>query len=140
MPTTTTTPYLFFKGDCADAMKFYEKALNGKLELIRFADTPGGSPNDMPPDGIMHAYLTFDGGALMASDDMTPSYKPMAGFYVAVSYPTVDEATRTYEALSNGAKNIVMPLGKTFWSEAFSMFVDRYGTPWMISQASERPE
>jgi PhnB protein len=28
-----------------------------------------------------------------------------------------------------------MPLGKTFWSEAFGMLTDRFGTNWMISLA-----
>jgi Uncharacterized protein conserved in bacteria len=26
-----------------------------------------------------------------------------------------------------------MPMGPTFWSQAFGMLVDRFGTPWMVS-------
>lgn len=26
-----------------------------------------------------------------------------------------------------------MPFGKTFWSPAFGMVTDRFGTPWMVN-------
>ena len=33
--------YLSFNGNCAEAMRFYETTLNGKLEaLLTFAETP----------------------------------------------------------------------------------------------------
>jgi PhnB protein len=28
---------------------------------------------------------------------------------------------------------VTMPLQKTFWAEAFGMFADRFGTPWMVN-------
>ena len=38
--------YLFFDGTCADAMRFYEGALGGKLDLITHAQSPtaGSTP------------------------------------------------------------------------------------------------
>ncbi|HEX2834075.1 MAG TPA: VOC family protein [Thermoanaerobaculia bacterium] len=133
-----TTPYLFFNGNCAEAMKFYEKALGGTIKgMLTYADTPPGeAPPNVPQNGIMHAYLTFDGGALMASDDMTENYQGMHGVMVAVAYRTADEATRIYNALSEGG-TILAPIGKTFWSQAFGMFRDRFGTPWMVYQSDE---
>jgi PhnB protein len=131
------TPYLFFKGNCADAMKFYEQTLGGKLQLLTYGDGPEGqAPPDTPKDAIMHAYLTFDGGALMASDDLSPSFKGMSGTMVALAYRTADEATRIFNVLSAGGE-IIMPIEKTFWSEAFSMFKDRFGTSWMVYQSPE---
>jgi len=53
-------------------MRFYQKTLGGKLELM----TQGQSAvaDKLPPDSkerIMHARLVLDGGGvLMASDDM----------------------------------------------------------------------
>jgi PhnB protein len=32
--------YLFFDGTCADAMRFYERTLGGKLDLITHAQSP----------------------------------------------------------------------------------------------------
>jgi PhnB protein len=128
-------PYLFFNGNCAEAMRFYEKVLGGKLEMMmkaseapEGADCPGASA-----DAIMHACVVVDGRRLMASDWMSPEpYPGMNGVSLSLVYPTVDEAKRKFEALLEGGK-IGMPLGQTFWVEAFGMLVDKYGTSWMVS-------
>ena len=41
------------------------------------------------------------------------------------------EAARIFDALGDGGE-IQMPLGETFFSPAFGMCIDRFGTPWMI--------
>ena len=126
--------YLFFHGRCAEAMRFYEQTLGGKLEaLFTYGESP--DPEHCPAgakDLIMHARLQLGSGALMASD--TPpgeAGKPMAGFALSLNYGTADEARRIFDALSQGG-SVTMPMQKTFWSEAFGMFTDRFGTPWMV--------
>ena len=42
------------------------------------------------------------------------------------------EAKRVFEALADGGE-VTQPIGETFWSPAFGMCVDRFGTPWMVS-------
>jgi len=44
----------------------------------------------------------------------------------------VDEAKRVFEALADGGE-VRQPIVETFFSPAFGMCVDRFGTPWMIS-------
>jgi PhnB protein len=126
--------YLFFNGNCGEAMRFYERTLGGKLEMMKAKDSPAAGKT--PPgteDKILHSRLAFDGGVLMASDWMdTKPYPGMGGFSVSVAHPKVEDAKRVYDALSKGGQ-VSMPLGKTFWVEAFGMVVDRFGTPWMIS-------
>jgi PhnB protein len=131
MPKLDT--YLFFNGNCAEAMRFYEKTLGGKLDMMAEKDAPktaqGPKGNS---DKILHARLAFDGGVLMASDWLAPQkYPGMGGFSVSITYTKVDEAKRAYDTLSKGGQ-VTMPLDKTFWVEAFGMVVDRFGTPWMI--------
>jgi PhnB protein len=129
--------YLFFDGNCAEAMRFYERALGGKLEILMThaqspaaAQTPPGSANR-----IMHARLVIDGRALMASDAMVGErYEGMKNFSLSLVYGTVAEAKRVFEVLAEGGK-IKMPMQKTFWAEAFGMLVDRFGTPWMVNGA-----
>ncbi len=58
-------------------------------------------------------------------------YEGMKGFWVSLIYPSNDKAKQVFEALTNGG-GVVMPMQKTFWSEAFGMGTDRYGTPWMV--------
>jgi len=126
--------YLFFDGTCADAMRFYERTLGGKLDLITHAESPVAAQS--PPgsgDRIMHARLTIDGGTLMASDSMAGQpYEGMHGFSLALEYPTATDAQRVFDALAAGGQ-VRMPVQKTFWAEAFGMLVDRFGTPWMVN-------
>jgi PhnB protein len=126
--------YLFFDGTCADAMRFYERTLGGKLTLMTHAESPMAAQT--PPgsaDRIMHARLDFDGGMLMASDSMVGQpYEGMKGFSLSLIYPTAAEGRRLFDALAQDGR-IIMPIEKTFWAEAFGMLVDRFGTPWMVN-------
>ena len=131
-------PYLVFNGQCGEAMRFYERVLGAKVEVImKMGDAPEPCPG-MPPDAkdlVMHARISIGERALMASDAMPGQpYEGMKGFSVALVYPTVDEARRVFDALSEGGQ-VVMPMNKTFWAESFGMLVDRYGAPWMVNGA-----
>jgi len=128
-------PYLFFDGTCAEAMRFYQRTLGGKLDMMTPADSPMAA--ETPPgsaDKTLHARLAFEDRSLMASDWMGegPPYEGMKGFALALAYPAVDEAQRVFDALAEGGK-VNMPMQKTFWVESFGMLVDRFGTPWMVS-------
>lgn len=51
-------PYLSFNGDCAQAVRFYERALGGKIEmLMRTADSPmaAQTPRNSPTGSCMPA-------------------------------------------------------------------------------------
>jgi len=132
MPTLDA--YVFFNGNCAEAMRFYERTLGGKLDMMTHAQSP--IADQVPPgsaDRIMHARLTIDGRNLMASDSMVGQpYGGMKGFSLALAYPTAAEAKRVFDALADVGQ-VTMPLQKTFWAEAFGMLTDRFGTPWMIN-------
>ena len=127
--------YLFFDGTAAEAMRFYEKTLGGKLEMMMtYADVPAGEGAPPgPPDRIMHASLVVGDRRLMASDTMVgqPS-QGMHGFSLSLSCPTVAEGRKLFDALAEGGK-VTMPMAATFWAESFGMCVDRFGTAWMVN-------
>ena len=134
-------PYLIFDGQCEAAFRYYQQHLGGTIEaMLKFADAPPAG-EDQPgcgpvspevADRIMHASLLLDGDRrLMASDSPAGQHKPMAGFGLALTYPSAQEARKVFEALSAGG-SVTMPMGKTFWAEAFGMCTDRFGTPWMV--------
>ena len=128
-------PYLFFDGNCADAMRFYEKALDGKLEMMmKASEAPVKSEHDKDnPNGILHAAVSVQGSRILASDWMSPDpYPGMKGVSLAIAYPTIDEAKKKFEALAAGGR-VNMPLDKTFWVESFGMVTDKFGTNWMVS-------
>ena len=132
--------YIFFDGQCAEAMRFYERTLGGKLQmLMKYSESPepaddacaggGGVPD---PDRVMHASLEIDGRLLMASDSPNSAqHRPMTGFSLSLNYPTATEARRAFDALAAGG-SVLMPMQKTFWTESFGMLTDRFGTSWMV--------
>jgi PhnB protein len=129
-------PYLMFDGNCAQAMRFYERVIGGKLEpMLKYSEMPEPCA-DMPAgcaDRIAHACLVLDGAMLMASDTMPGQpFEGMKNFAVALTFPTPADAGEVFNALAEGGQ-VTMPLGKTFWAEAFGMVTDRFGTPWMVN-------
>ena len=127
--------YIFFDGQCADAMRFYERTLGGKLQtMMTYGQSPMPDQHQCPAshkDRIMHACLVLDGRMLMASDSPPGMHQPMAGFSISLNYETAEEARRVFDKLADGG-NVTMPIAKTFWADAFGAFTDRFGAPWMV--------
>lgn len=132
------TLYLFFNGDCYEAMSHYADILGGEtFDVTRNADAP--DPESRMPGGddmVMNMSLRIGGTVVMASDAPAGWYNPPQGVRVQVA-PTSREAfDRLYAALSEGARSVEMEPAETFWAERFTMFTDRYGTPWMLNLAA----
>lgn len=130
-------PYLFFNGNCEEAVEFYRKALGAKVEMtMRFKDSPEPPPPGTVPPGyenkIMHTSFWVGETMVMASDGCGDEASGFKGFSLALTVPTEAEADRAFAALAEGGK-VTMPLGKTFWSPRFGMLEDRFGVGWMIN-------
>jgi PhnB protein len=128
------TPYLNFNGQCAEAFKFYERTLGGKIEMMQ---THGESPmKDQVPaewrDKVVHARLVVGNQVLMGSDAPPPHYAAPQGMSISISVKSPAEGERIFKALSDNGK-VTMPFQKTFWSPGFGMAVDRFGIPWMVN-------
>jgi PhnB protein len=126
-------PYLFFNGTCREAMETYARILGAETEITMLASD---GPPDMPvpedkKDWIMHATLKIDQGHLMMSDNVMGTSDQMSGSSVLLSYPSVTEAKRVYDALAEGGTP-EMPFEPTFWSAGFGTLTDRFGIRWMI--------
>jgi len=128
------SPYLIFKGNCGEAMRFYAQVLGGTLAIQTHGEAlPAEHVAPGAADLVMHARLEFDGNVLMASDDQVGAPKtPPAGFSLSLTYKSADDTRRMFNALAEGG-SVTMPVAKTFWSEAFGMLVDRFGMPWMVN-------
>jgi PhnB protein len=128
--------YLFFGGNCRDAFTRYQQIFGGELVLLPMSDVPQEQP--VPPeqaDLIIHAALTNGDALLMGSDDpTTDSFGPVQGMQVSYSAPDAADAKRVFDALAEGGQ-ASQPLIETFFSPAFGMVTDRFGTPWMVVAA-----
>jgi len=126
--------YLLFDGKCEEALTLYAKVLGGKIEnILPFEGSPAAE--SVPAEfrkRVLHAMMRIGDQMLMASDCPPGKYEKPQGFSVNISVKTPADAERVYAALSAGGK-ITMPLSETFWARKFGMFVDKFGTPWMIN-------
>lgn len=60
MSKITITPYLFFRGRCEEAIKFYDAAMGAEVvSMMRYDDSPHPAPPGMLQEGfekkVMHA-------------------------------------------------------------------------------------
>jgi PhnB protein len=129
-------PYLFFGGTCRDAFTRYHEIFGGDLTLLPMSETPDAEVPPEQADLIMHASLILGDGLLMGSDDPTSdTVGPVQGMQVSYSVADAAEAERVFEQLADGGQ-VTMPIEQTFWSPAFGMCIDRFGTPWMVGADS----
>ena len=129
-------PYLFFNGNCEQAVEFYRQALGAKVEMMMlFKDSPEPPPPGAIPPGfenkVCHCSFRVGGTVLMASDGCSQEKARFEGFSLSLTVANEAEAERAFAALSEGGQ-VRMPLVKTFWSPRFGMVADRFGIGWMI--------
>jgi PhnB protein len=127
------TPYLFFQGDCFDAMTLYAEALGGKVvAVMRNSDAPPDDRMLGGDDMVMHMAVQTDAGMIYASDNSAEHYERPQGMRLHVEVASLAEFERLHELLAKDAREVAMPPSETMWSERFAMFTDRFGTPWML--------
>lgn len=141
MSTAQTTnlqpiPYLAFNGNCAEAMRFYEKVLGGTIKVMmsgRQSPMAAKIPEEFA-DRILNAQLQLPGGCFLFAGD-APAHLPyegVKGVTIALNYNTVDEAEAIFNQLAEGGQ-VTMPFSPTFWAKKFGMLVDKFGVPWIIN-------
>ena len=139
----TVTPYLHFKGDAEDAMKFYKSVLGGTFTIAaKYGDIPGGEK--MPPQNktkFIHISLQVNALiTIMASDALdSAEHELNAGnnFHICLHTDSEAETEKLFEGLSKNGQ-VEMPLNKTFWGAYFGMCRDQFGVQWMISYTAEQ--
>ena len=131
-------PYLAFNGNCAEAMRFYERVLGlgAKLEMMMSgADSPMAA--EIPQEHaqrILHARLRFDDGSYIYAGDapMHVPYDGMKGVTLTMSYASAAEGEAVFRSLSDGG-TVTMQYQPTFWAKSAGMVTDRFGTAWVIN-------
>ena len=134
------TIYLFFKGNCLEAMTHYAEVLGGEIGgVFRNGDAP--DPESRMPgddDMILNMVMKLGSANVMASDNSDDMYERPQGFRVSIDTASPAEFDRIYAALAKDARSVEMEPGETFWADRFAMFIDRYGTPWMLGHTGSK--
>lgn len=135
-PNLQPIPYLSFNGTCADAMRFYESVLGGKIKVMMSgAETP--MADQIPKEfanRIMNAQLELPGGSLLYAGDCPAHlpYEGMKGVNITLNFNHVDEAEAIFNKLAEGGQ-ITMPYSPTFWAKKFGMLIDKFSVSWIIN-------
>ena len=126
------TPYLYFKGECEAALRFYEQCGVGKIvELRRYDGTPmaerdGGAWREK----VLHSVFEGAGIRLCASDGHDS--EPMKGCALFIEDDDAAIAAKLFESLSSGGR-VTVPFAKQLWGDHYGNFTDRFGVQWAVS-------
>src|SRR5215469_766920 len=122
-------PYLQFNGNCAEAIKFYQKAFGVKAEIYK-------EDNGL----VSHAELVFGDGWLGLSDTPKGEKKSSfgnGGISISVCLESVKELKSVFKKLSADGKVWQKPEanasnGSADWCECFCTFEDKFGVNWSL--------
>ena len=127
-------PYLFFDGRCEEALQFYGKQLDAKVErVMRYSESPEPPMpgHQVPGDKVMHASFRIGDTQVLASDGFASGKPKFEGVSLALTARDDAQAKRFFNALAAGGK-VTQPLVKTFFSSSFGMVSDKFGVHWMV--------
>lgn len=142
-------PYLFFDGNCREALTFYGKAFGVEPNIMTYGQMPPQPPSpqdaenkcaegadmEASKDRVMHGSIQSGEALLMASDKpVGGAGEKIDGFAVNIDCSSAEEQDKFFAALGEGGQ-VMMPLSDTFWGARFGMLTDKFGVHWMFNYA-----
>ena len=129
------TPYLYFKGDCEAALRFYEaRGLGSIQELRRYEGTPmADRDGGVWRDKVLHSEFVGPSVRLFASDGADS--EPMKGCALLLEFDDAAAAADLFVSLSEGGR-VTVPFAKQFWGDHYGNFTDKFGVQWAMSSRS----
>lgn len=130
-------PYLVLDGNGQEAVKFYEHALDAKVEVIQtfgeMPETPGFTVPDEVKERVLHAHLKVGNTDLMISDTF-PGKPHEIGSQVtiAIRLSDAEKAKEVFGKLQDGGQ-VIMPIQETFWSPAYGQVKDKFNVEWQVT-------
>ncbi len=130
--------YVNFDGKCAEAFRYYEKHLGGKVGMMM---THGQAPDQSHvkaewKDAVLHATISIGDTEIWGAD--IPGAQPMRSAYLSLGVQSDAEAERMFSALSEGGE-VFMSMQETFFATRFAQLRDRFGINWVIIHARPMP-
>lgn len=145
----TVSTYLNFKRETEEAFNFYKSVFGGEFMggIMRYSDMPPEENAPTIPDDVknlvLHMALPIAGGHMLMGSDapegMGFNLNPGNSVYVVLSPDSKEEATRLFNALSEGG-SVEMDLQDTFWGAYYGSFLDKFGIGWMINFQTDDPQ
>jgi PhnB protein len=132
---THVTPFLLFRGNCAEAMEFYRSCLGGELSITKLGDTP--MKDDMPADQmdkVVNAVLQRGDIVITATDWLHRTRMPKDGnmFGIYLTDAPYDELRAVFDRLSDGADPDLLDDLRDLPFGVYGHLVDKYGVQWFF--------
>jgi len=120
------SPYLFFNGNCTEAIAFYEKAFNVKAEIML---------NEEATNFVSHAQFEIAGDAIMLCDAEQPiNHGDNMMVTIRFHESELTIARAAFDTLKEGGM-LIMELEETSWSKCFGLLIDKFGVKWNMCQS-----
>lgn len=120
--------YFNFDSQALEVMKFYSEVFDTPYDVTFFE-------NDSIR--VLHGFMNFADAHVMFSD-IGPEHTLIIGNHITLSLNSfnLDELQLRFERLTEGG-TIIMPLQEVFWSKAYGMCIDKFGTTWQFNLDEE---
>ncbi|MGO2824472.1 MAG: VOC family protein [Brachybacterium alimentarium] len=131
----SSTPYISFPRNAAEAMPYYQEIFGGTLDLMTYGDNPmEGMPFTPPPEAVAHAQLQGGLLTLAGGDDIGDSPVPLDGsaYSLMVMPGSVADAEALINQLTSTGARIEMPFAEAPWGDHYGQVKDRFGVLWQI--------
>ncbi len=129
-------PHLFFEGQAAEVIAFYQRALGAEvLGITHASEIPGADLSPERKKLVAHGMLRLGGGVLMISDvlmNTEPSgeqHVPPGHGAVHLEIGDVPSLEKMFAALSEGGR-VTCNVHVAFWGATYGVLVDKYGVTW----------
>ena len=128
------SPYIVFKGNCKEALEFYERVFKSKVKRMQpygeYVPQGINTPPENLNEWVLHAEMEICGTNFWFADDAQPITKGNMVRLTAI-VPTAKEAKRIFEMLSDSGYVTLQPV-ETFYSTFHAALTDRFGVNWNI--------
>jgi PhnB protein len=134
------TPYVVFKGNCKEALEFYEIVFKSKVKMTQpygeYVPEGINTPPENLNEWVLHAEMEICGTNFWFADDVQSVTKGNM-IKLTTIVPTAKEAKRIFEMLSDGGYVTLQPV-EAFYSTFHAALTDKFGINWNIV-AEETP-
>ncbi len=128
--------YLYFDGDCKQAIDFYANVFDVADEdkrIMTYKDAPDFEGNPEDADRVIHSEIKINDMKILMSD-VAKGTNLKHGNNFALLFNSKDESQirNAYSRLADGGK-VHLPLQESFFTALYANLTDKFGTSWQLT-------
>ncbi|MEO5934819.1 MAG: VOC family protein [Duganella sp.] len=131
------TPTVYLPGLCDEAIAFYRTTLDIEILFVRRIEDCIDANHVLrgTERKVLRAAVRIGQSVLYLSDGHGTGQPSHQGFSLSLTLPTLVDAERVFQALSEGGR-ILLPLRQTTWANIYGVLIDKFGLHWTVETTS----